>query len=174
MSPPRYQSQCCRWGPRFAKSKCRWCLQTWHLLQWHWFSGTVCVSFSLMGQRRGERDPRFATHSKYYKEYSEPCDLLLIENVTEYDEAIVKKNLGDMWATQATKIDPRLFGLGVSRARVYILAWKKSSLSWTATWTLNEFVALFAAKPGIGAINYFWQRRSPQTLTAAKETWQNH
>lgn len=135
--------------------------------------GTVCVSFSMMGKRRGQHDPRFATHTRYYEQYRNCCDLLIIENVCEYDLEIVKRSLGDEWSTQATKLDPRLFGLGVSRARHYILAFKKTALSWTATWSLDEFVSFFAAKPGIGAINYFWQRRSPQTLTAAEETWQS-
>lgn len=38
--------------------------------------GTVCVSFSMMGQRRKENDPRFATHTRYYDQYSNCCDLL--------------------------------------------------------------------------------------------------
>ncbi|CAK9034396.1 PABC domain-containing protein [Durusdinium trenchii] len=131
--------------------------------------GPVCVSFSAMGKRLQEQDIAFATHEQYYKEYTKCNDLLILENVPEYKEKLVASHLGPSWAMDSTRLDPRIFGMGVSRPRVYIICWRKNVLKWTADFRLDEFVWALAAKPVLTAGNYFWQKIPETTLTAAEE-----
>ena len=135
--------------------------------------GPVCVSFSAMGKRLQEQDIAFATHEQYYKEYTKCNDLLILENVPEYKEKLVASHLGPSWAMDSTRLDPRIFGMGVSRPRVYIICWRKNVLKWTADFRLEEFVRALAAKPVLTAGNYFWQKIPETTLTAAEELQPN-
>ena len=135
--------------------------------------GPVCVSFSAMGKRLQEQDIAFATHEQYYKEYTKCNDLLILENVPEYKEKLVASHLGPSWAMDSTRLDPRIFGMGVSRPRVYIICWRKNVLKWTADFRLDEFVRALAAKPVLTAGNYFWQKIPETTLTAAEELQPN-
>ncbi|CAK9049338.1 PABC domain-containing protein [Durusdinium trenchii] len=100
-----------------------------------------------MGKRLQEQDIAFATHEQYYKEYTKCNDLLILENVPEYKEKLVASHLGPSWAMDSTRLDPRIFGMGVSRPRVYIICWRKNVLKWAADFRLDEFVRALAAKP---------------------------
>ena len=124
----------------------------------------------MMGSRLQEDDPRFATHKAYYTEYGGTSDLMLIENVTEYPVSLVKQHLGADWEVFSICVDPRNVGLGVSRARVYIVAFRKSKLAWTAPYTLSEFLDCVASKHIIAARDYFWQDLPKAELTPAADT----
>lgn len=132
-------------------------------------AGPVCVAFSLMGRRRKEQDISFRTHEKYYQEYGKSNSVLIVENVTEYSEEIVAARLGPSWRIQATRLDPRIFGMGVSRPRLYMICYDSDHVRWDADFTLNEFVTALAAKPVLTARDYFWEKVPKKRLTNAEE-----
>ena len=125
----------------------------------------------MMGDRKKEADPRFQTHEAYYSQFRVASDLLLIENVTEYPPSVAQQHLGADWELRSICVDPRNFGLGIARARVYMLAWRKSKLAWTGPYdTLDEFLQCVAAKHVLTARNYFWQNLPKAQLTPAADT----
>ena len=126
-----------------------------------------------MGKREKAESVVYHTHRAYFKKYKKKVDLMLVENVTEYGQSHVQKELGDEFGIQSTYLDPRVFGLGVARSRVFLLCWRKTCLRWVAPWSLNEFVSAFVAEPTLTARNYFWQRHPEAQLTPAEDTcWQ--
>ena len=140
--------------------------------RFHFIQGPVCVAFSLMGRRRKEQDISFRTHEKYYQEYGKSNSVLIVENVTEYSEEIVAARLGPSWRIQATRLDPRIFGMGVSRPRLYMICYDSDHVRWDADFTLNEFVTALAAKPVLTARDYFWEKVPKTRLTNAEEPQQ--
>ena len=123
-----------------------------------------------MGKREKAKSAVYHTHRAYFKKYRKKMDLMLVENVTEYGQSHVQKELGDEFAIQSAYVDPRLFGLGVARSRVFLLCWRKTCLRWVAPWSLNEFVSAFVAEPTLTARSYFWQRHPEAQLTPAEDT----
>ena len=81
-----------------------------------------------MGRQTGEDDPRFATHENFYESMKRIHEIMLIENVPEYKVSIAVKHLGSAWELESTVIDPRHFGVPASRARLYILAWRRDKV----------------------------------------------
>ncbi|CAK9088347.1 unnamed protein product [Durusdinium trenchii] len=58
----------------------------------------VCVDYSLMGRRLQETGPSHEVHVSYYANMrNSKNSVLIIENVTEYKEALVKRELGGQW-----------------------------------------------------------------------------
>ena len=88
---------------------------------WDW--GPICTIFSKMGGQLGVDDPRFPTHSSYYKQMKRIHSVLLVENVPEYQSDIPSSELGPSWTTEDEVIDPRNFGVPCARARRYFLAY---------------------------------------------------
>ena len=129
------------------------------------------MSFSLMGKRLGTEDVQYKTHVKYFEEYPDNHDLLCLENVTEYKQELVESNLkqhGD-WKVASVKLDPRHFGLGVGRARIYLLCWRQNKLKWDAPFTLSSFVTSLMARPHLLAEDYFWRKLPRGILTSAED-----
>ena len=84
-----------------------------------------------------------------------------------------KRGSATDWELRSICVDPRNFGLGIARARVYMLAWRKSKLAWTGPFdTLDEFLQCVAAKHVLTARNYFWQNLPKAQLTPAADTRQ--
>lgn len=135
--------------------------------------GPVCIPFSPMGTRKGQDDPRFAGHESYYDKYKAICDIFIVENVVEYGDVITKDRLGEEWEVESLKLDPRNLGLGVARARIYLLRWKKTKVTWDAPFTLRDFLDTLASKPVLSAKNYFWQKIPPTVLSEAEASWQH-
>ena len=102
------------------------------------------------------------------------CRLMVIENVTEYSVALVQDELGREWTLVCTRLDPRLFGVPVARARLYIIAYRNDLLQWTSHLTLDDWVALFASECVLSARNLFWMRVPEAELTAAEVPWLQH
>ena len=90
--------------------------------------GPICTLFSKMGRQRGVRDPKFLTHSSYYQSMKRISDIMIIENVPEYRPSIAEEHLGDEWTTESLVVDPRVLGTPASRARLYILAFRKATV----------------------------------------------
>ena len=78
-----------------------------------------------MGNQNGINDEKYITHKKYYKETKRISDVLLIENVPEYQSATASAELGPQWSSESVVLDPRLFGVPASRPRRFILAFDK-------------------------------------------------
>ena len=81
-----------------------------------------------MGEKKGVECPQFQTHEDYYEEVPDMADVLVLENVPEYETSLVQKKLGPEWDTKGCTIDPRIFGLPVARARIYLIAWKNKKV----------------------------------------------
>ena len=126
----------------------------------------------MMGNRKGTNDTRFETHNRFYSEYSRECDVLVVENVVEYGEDITKSALGPSWAVTSICFDPRNVGMGIARARIYLLCWKTNKVTWTAPFSLKELLESLASRHVLTARNYFWQKLPATVLTSAEERCQ--
>ena len=133
-------------------------------------TGPVCISYSLMGNRGLEKDPCMKTHKKHYKEFKKFSKLLIIENVSEYSVPLVEEELGELWTLKVTRLDPRLFGLPVARARLYIIAFRNDELQWVSDLTLDDFVAMLSSECVMSARNLFWMTTQEKELTTAEVT----
>ena len=72
-----------------------------------------------MGKRKKQNGQYHHTHVAYFRNMKNSKNsILLIENVTEYKEDLVKKELGPEWTLVSIRMDPRCLGLPCSRARV--------------------------------------------------------
>ena len=81
-----------------------------------------------MGEMKGVECPQFQTHEDYYEQAPFMAAVLVLECVPEYQESLVQKKLGPEWDTKGCTIDPRIFGLPVARARIYLIAWKNKKV----------------------------------------------
>jgi len=133
--------------------------------------GPVCMPYSLMGKRLLEDDPRVKTHDSYYSQYKKVCNVFFVENVCEYPPEKVEAALGKEWTVLAVKLDPRNLGLGISRARIYMVCFKKSCVRWNAPFSLEEFIECLASRPILTARNLFWQRVPQHVPTVAQVSW---
>lgn len=125
----------------------------------------------MMGKKRRENDPCIATHEKHYMEYKKYNQMLIIENVSEYSVDLVKASLGAKWSMQVTRLDPRLFGLPVARARLYIIAYRHDRLRWASDLTLDDFVKICSSQCVLSARNLFWMTLSEQEISDAEAPW---
>lgn len=133
--------------------------------------GLICVPFSNMGLRRRTADPAFSSHTAFYQNVAPDQDIVIIENVCEYDIEIVKDAMEPVFALKSLKIDPRVLGLGASRARVYIIAIRCSKLQWIQNFDLYKFIDLLTAQVKLSAGDYWWRNLPTQTLSPSDETW---
>lgn len=90
-----------------------------HLVDLCLFLGPVCVDYSLINRKRKKSDGEsYKTHRQYYENMSSRKSralVLIIENVTEYQEEQVQRELGSQWTLDCMRIDPRVLGMGCSR-----------------------------------------------------------
>ena len=86
------------------------------------------------GISKGTAAPAFVTHESYYEQMGKIHDVLLVENVPEYDTDIPQKLLDQlhddggergMWGCMSAVVDPRIFGIPAARARLFYLAFRK-------------------------------------------------
>lgn len=131
--------------------------------------GPVCTDFSMMGSRKKEESPGFRTHQAYYKEVAPSNDIVVIENVVEYPESIVKRELGPAWEVRSWRIDPRIFGLGTARARVYMIAIRINKLAWIGGFNVQDFFEAISAQVALSASDYFWMDLPPSQLSPSEE-----
>lgn len=132
-----------------------------------------------MGKREREQSLQFKLlHQAYYDRVAPTQDILLIENVPEYSEALVlqclNKGRAGTWQLESVRLDPRLFGLGCARARVFMIVFKKRLFAWTKKFTLQQFVETFLSTPGLCAESYFWSKKNSLSckLSDCEESWQ--
>jgi len=112
-----------------------------------------------MGKGEQHNDPKYVCHQKYYELAPRVADLILLENVPEYNvEEVVRRELGNTWKCVSAVVDPRLFGFGTSRARVYGLAWKKGCFIEDPGFPLLRTLEALKARPMMMAKNFFGKR----------------
>ena len=129
-------------------------------------AGGPCQPFSMMGARRQTSDVKFRTHEAFYTVAPRCSDILVFENVAEYHEAYAVARLPAEWICQSVKLDPRVLGLGASRARIYILAYNSSHVRQRhGAPSLREAVEACRARPRLRVDNYFWKTLPSQALT---------
>ncbi|CAK9021657.1 unnamed protein product [Durusdinium trenchii] len=78
-----------------------------------------------MGLRKKEADVKHRVHEHYYSHAKESADIHIIENVTEYQlQDYVDLHFGNVgWDSRIVKLDPRCFGYGCARPRIYGIIW---------------------------------------------------
>ncbi|CAK8990645.1 unnamed protein product [Durusdinium trenchii] len=118
------------------------------LAEWRWnfssaFSGVgpICVSFSKAGKRLGTEAPSYKCHTAFYRKIAPTSDAMLIENVPEYPESLIKQELGPGYSVRSIVIDPRILGIPAARTRRYAIAWRHSKVKWRPEINLEDVVA---------------------------------
>lgn len=173
---PRSSNEHCRspgekmWGWYKLKNIILWILEVLYNKCWKnphrdWNLNPVglpCQPYSRMGKGEQHNDPKYVCHQKYYELAPRVADLILLENVPEYNvEEVVRRELGNTWKCVSAVVDPRLFGFGTSRARVYGLAWKKGCFIEDPGFPLLRTLEALKARPMMMAKNFFWQKNCP-------------
>lgn len=119
-----------------------------------------------MGSQQGESDVKFQVHRRYYEIAPGIADILILENVPEYEmEKVVARELGAAWGCVTATVDPRLFGLSTSRARVYGLCWNKKMYKLDPSFSLMSILESLKAMPMMSAQSFFYQKLGTSTLT---------
>lgn len=114
-----------------------------------------------MGKGLKDADPKFLVHSKYYKNAQDTLDVILLENVPEYEmERVVAHEMGKSWACQAVVVDPRLFGFGTSRARVYGLCWNKKIIAVDSLFPILKTLEALKARSTMLAQDFYSKKYS--------------
>ena len=126
----------------------------------------------MMGNREKEKGIQHQTHVSYYKHVRESnASVAVIENVPEYEEALVKKELGKGWDLDSVRLDPRCFGLGCARARVFIVCWRTNKVRWVSPFTLRSFVGLLRSRAVMKAGDYFFMDVPKAKLSDSAVPW---
>lgn len=119
-----------------------------------------------MGLKLGQNDPKYLCHQQFYQGCENQCELLILENVTEYDmENVVSKELSSGWCCKSFKIDPRLFGFAAARPRCYGVAWKRSYFRPSKVFTFEGVIDSLLATPQMTAKDFFTLPKDPSKLT---------
>ena len=80
--------------------------------------------------------------------------ILVIENVPEYEESLVRKELGKEWNLESARFDPRCLGLPTSRARVFMICWR-----------VKEFLSCLTSPVVMNVGDYFFMQLPKQILS---------
>lgn len=131
-------------------------------------SGTICVSFSKAGTRRGTNHPVFKLHQRYFQKMCACNNALLIENVPEYSPAVVRSELPATWDLKSCVIDPRMFGLPAARARIYLIAWDTTKVFWRSEIQIEDIIEALTARVIKDASIFFWKSCPKSDLTVAQ------
>eukprot|EP00435_Cladocopium_sp_Y103_P026039 s1099_g6.t1 len=119
-----------------------------------------------MGNKEKENGAQHHTHVAYYKHVRESeASVAVIENVPEYEEKVVKKELGKGWDLASVRLDPRCFGLACARARVFMLCWRTDKVRWVSPFTLKSFVGVLLSRVVMNAGDYFFMDLPKVKLT---------
>ena len=126
-----------------------------------------------MGLRKGEADIKHKVHEKYYSDATESADIHIIENVTEYNlQAYVTQHFGNVeWECRIVKIDPRIFGFGCARPRIYGVIWNVAYMGpWKPDFPFLEVLGALRARPSMVAQDFYWMNLAPSRLTMEQDS----
>lgn len=124
-----------------------------------------------MGNQKGQSDPVYDTHEKYYENVAQECHATIIENVPEYSPDVIQAELGDEWDMKHAVIDPRVFGVGAARSRLYAICWKKDEVTWRKDVVMEEVIELLTSTVATNASDFYWQQLPKTQLTPAQVFW---
>ena len=120
-----------------------------------------------MGARSGKDHWAFETHTAHFNvQRGLQTDLLVVENVPEYNVQCVRQALGPAYKVLSIKVDPRAFGQRAARARVYIVAYRRKALKFRDGTSLHGMLSLLRQKPILSISHYFWKKLPPVMLSA--------
>ena len=131
--------------------------------------GPICVPFSMMGKRLQTADDSFGTHTAFFNNIAVSQDINIIENVTEYQLEILVHALPGFSLTPL-KIDPRIFGLGAARTRLYVIAIRIGKLKWMDNFSLLEYFDALTSQVALNANDYYWMKLPASNLSPSAET----
>lgn len=133
--------------------------------------GPPCVAYARMGKQLRETDPSYEAHQNHYvMTKSESFDVQIIENVPEYSEEIVRRNLpARTWEVRSVVLDPRLFGQKASRPRRYFICWRRAAVTWDSPLTLEEVIKTLRTCPVMDPLQYFWKKLPAASLSEAQD-----
>ncbi|CAK9112300.1 PABC domain-containing protein, partial [Durusdinium trenchii] len=136
-------------------------------------SRPVCIFFSAMGLRQGTNTVGFATHQAYYERVAPHQDVIIVENVPEYQENTVMGCLpggNRVWRMKSIRLDPRVLGLPTARARVFMIIYKYNKVQWNPKFHLETLTEHLCSQVVMSAESYFWKKVSiPKQLSEAEE-----
>ena len=92
-----------------------------------------------------------------YEKIKNHFDAAILENVPEYKPALARKMLPPCWHVTSMRLDPRAFGFGAARPRVYILMYNTAVLKWDEGCAdFKELLLELGARPQMTAGDYSW------------------
>ena len=116
----------------------------------------------------------FATHQAYYERVAPHQDVIIVENVPEYQENTVMGCLpggNRVWRMKSIRLDPRVLGLPTARARVFMIIYKYNKVQWNPKFHLETLTEHLCSQVVMSAESYFWKKVSiPKQLSEAEET----
>lgn len=128
--------------------------------------GPVCVDYSLMGRQMKERGPSYQCHKSYFENMKKSKNsIVIIENVCEYSEGLIRRELGAHWDLVSVRMDPRNLGLPCCRSRLFVICWKPKEVRWASPFRLECFVSYLLAQVAMTASDYFYKDLPRAKLT---------
>lgn len=119
-----------------------------------------------MGKREKEDGSQHITHKSYYEVMKKSRNsILVIENVPEYQESLVQRELGGEWKLVSVRVDPRILGLACCRTRVFMVCWKWREVRWVGPCTLDSCLRILSARVTMNISDYFWKSLPKVRLT---------
>lgn len=124
-----------------------------------------------MGKQQRTLDPVWKVHEAFFDLAGKTADCIILENVTEYRE--FKQELGPSWEVTSARIDPRHFGFGAARPRLYAVCFRRDRLQWNPcpSMSLHSLLSCLLARPNMKAEDFYWQDLPQAKLTASEESW---
>ena len=126
----------------------------------------------MMGARRQTEDLRFQVHEKFYelqKGAELDVDVCILENVPEYGPEIIQARFPKpKYEMQCVRVDPRIFGEGCSRARLYAVVYKTEKFRWDPQMGLAQFLDMLKMRPCMNAQSYFYMSLPESPLTRSQ------
>lgn len=136
-----------------------------------------------MGLGLQQADASWAAHEKYYemaisKGGDDGFDILVLENVPEYSEEIVRNKVNKLapgkYDIISEVIDPRHFGQPTARPRRYFLITKRKTVSWAPDADIKAFMKSLQTCPRMDALAYWWMQKPPGLLSLSQEQRPSH
>ena len=119
-----------------------------------------------MGKRELRKGRYHRTHVAYYRNMRKSKNgILVIENVPEYEESLVRKELGKEWNLESARFDPRCLGLPTSRARVFMICWRVKEFRWVSPFNLASFLSCLTSPVVMNVGDYFFMQLPKQILS---------
>ena len=123
-----------------------------------------------MGKKLGKKSPAFKCHKKYFQQAKKTADVLVVENVPQYQSSTVEEELGEDWRVRYCVIDPRIVGLPAARSRIYLICYNKKVVRWRPDITLESVLGALTSRVITDASMYLWMELPPDTLSTSQET----